>query len=156
MATDAQTLLTQANCYQCFASNPYSLALMELALTLNWNQGQAPAFPCGAPSNTILLSGANVGEQNTYYTTQDGGSTWNADNGDVISFDPIAGIYTTHTNGGLAAYQSTSAQFPCTWTVFLGSAPAPTGQYIDTSHMLLSVPFGNPVLDINGNPVLVP
>lgn len=32
MATDAQTLLTEAKCYACFGSNEYALTLMKLAL----------------------------------------------------------------------------------------------------------------------------
>jgi hypothetical protein len=32
MATDAQTLLTEAQCYACYASNPYTLNLLKLAL----------------------------------------------------------------------------------------------------------------------------
>jgi len=31
-ATDAKTLLAQANCYQCFAGNDFALRLIELAL----------------------------------------------------------------------------------------------------------------------------
>lgn len=32
MAVDAQTLLTEAQCYECFASNGYMLNLMKLSL----------------------------------------------------------------------------------------------------------------------------
>lgn len=32
MATDAQTLLTAAQCYACFASNDYTIQLMKLSL----------------------------------------------------------------------------------------------------------------------------
>lgn len=32
MATDAQTLLSEASCYQCFGPNEYTLTLIELAL----------------------------------------------------------------------------------------------------------------------------
>jgi hypothetical protein len=32
MATDAQSLLTQANCFKCVGDSPYVLTLMQLAL----------------------------------------------------------------------------------------------------------------------------
>lgn len=32
MATDAQTLLAEAKCFECYAANPYMLSLIELAL----------------------------------------------------------------------------------------------------------------------------
>ena len=32
MATDAQTLLAEAKCYECYGSNEYSLHLMKLAM----------------------------------------------------------------------------------------------------------------------------
>ncbi len=68
MATDAQSLISQANCYECFAVNPYTARLMQLALlkqiVLNGNPmadtspqtllTNAQCFECYATSPYLL------------------------------------------------------------------------------------------------------
>lgn len=41
MATDPQTLLEEANCYNCYSTNPYSLGLLRLALLAQIAQSTA-------------------------------------------------------------------------------------------------------------------
>lgn len=55
-ATDSQSLLAAANCYQCFSSNPYSQMLAKLALL---KQILLTLDPMADTSPQALLSQAN-------------------------------------------------------------------------------------------------
>ena len=59
MATDAQTLLAQASCYSCFASNSYTLGLMKLALL---RQAVLALSPMADTSPQALLAAAKCFE----------------------------------------------------------------------------------------------
>lgn len=68
MALDAQSALAAANCYECYAANPYMLGLIELGLlrqmllTINPSadvspqtlMAQARCYECYAPNDYSL------------------------------------------------------------------------------------------------------
>jgi hypothetical protein len=59
MATDAQSLLTEANCFACFATNIYTESLLELALLRQISLAGNPANDVSAQG---LIAAANCYE----------------------------------------------------------------------------------------------
>ena len=57
MATDPQSLLTAAACYQCNGASPYQLELMKLALLAQIAQGLNPAIKVDPQSLLTAASG---------------------------------------------------------------------------------------------------
>ena len=85
-------------------------------------------FPCGAPSNTIQISGAGSGLANDVYTL----SSPNVFSGSFCTIGLQAGNWQIVNNfTSLVLYSTDPTIFPCTWnTEPDGLDPAPTGQYI--------------------------
>lgn len=78
MATDAQTLLSEANCFNCYGANEYMLQLMELALLVRIvNNG----ISGGGGAANLSGAGSPVGVQtpdaiNQFYVETGGPSIW--------------------------------------------------------------------------------
>lgn len=63
MATDPQTLLSEAKCYNCYAGNPYALQLMALSLLVQiiaggGGGGGGLAFSTGSGSPEGVVTGS--------------------------------------------------------------------------------------------------
>jgi hypothetical protein len=103
MATDPQTLLKQAQCFSCFASNPYTENLMEFGLLLQIAKNSAlPSAPTNADitdaslaNNIVITWTASTG------ATPDNYQVWRSKNGGafVLAFT-VAGTVTTVTDPG--------------------------------------------------------
>jgi hypothetical protein len=122
--------LARAACRWCLPDDRQRAA--QLFLLCRWASGTSP-YPCGAPSNTIQISGAGTVGVNQTYTLTGPNFYTSADAQWFLYYDGVVGSdWLIEDFFAVVYYQTEPSLFPCSWTTVedSGTAPAPTGKYI--------------------------
>ena len=140
---DPNALIADARCFKCITRGMQRE--VQLYLLCQWANASAtpptpppPDYPCGAPSNTIQISGAGTAGVNQVYKKTVATGVWTSlDSVFTITFHSAGYGYWEldgPVDGSYYVCQLENNVFPCSWeTGDNGDDPSPTGQYIPDS-----------------------